>query len=59
MRHHNLTSTSELDHKVDEFIDMLEDTLPEVDFEHRDELIDIANLLKARLAKFVDKYGLN
>ena len=59
MRHHNLTSASELDRKVDEFIDMLEDALPEVDFEHRDELIDIANLLKARLAKFVDKYGLN
>lgn len=49
----------DLDRMLDDFIEQLDEALPEVDFQHRDELFDIASLLKARLNKFIANYGMN
>ena len=50
---------SEFDTKLEELIDYLDDVLPNTDIAHRDEVLDIASLLKARATKFADNYGLN
>lgn len=49
----------DLNRMLDDFIEQLDEALPEVDFQHRDEIFDIAALLKARFNKFITNYGLN
>lgn len=49
----------QFDEKIENFIEFLEEALPNADSVHRSEILDIADLLKARAEKFVNNYGLN
>jgi len=47
------------ENKIDNFIEFLEESLPQTDTKHLDEVLDIAELLKQRALQYVRNYGLN
>jgi len=49
----------DFENKLESFIDFLDEALPNTDIDHRDEVLDIAELLRQRACQFVSNYGLN